>query len=169
LFNQHKFQILIIPKKMRQHVSFSITMLEGSINLYSPTLRDITPCSPLKVNRRFRGTRQLFFNELRFVISQKIVPFLTTAKLMSVCMTDPNKISHQSTVVWFQRKREISLFPKAPRPNVRPTQTPIRVGGSQARFSGLKLPEREVDQSFLRMRRPIFLPLPIRLHAVTLN
>jgi hypothetical protein len=61
----------------------------------------ITPCSPLKVNRRFGGTyrlhlqsrrtrwkryspkRRMTFNGLHGVISQKIVFFITTAERTS--------------------------------------------------------------------------------------
>jgi hypothetical protein len=65
--------------KIRHHVSFYIATPERGINLYSSTFLHITPCSTLKANRYFGGTRQLTFNELDFVISQKIVFFLTTA------------------------------------------------------------------------------------------
>jgi hypothetical protein len=47
----------------------------------STILWDITPCSPLIVNRRFRGTYHLHLflqNGLHGVISQKMELFMTT-------------------------------------------------------------------------------------------
>jgi hypothetical protein len=51
----------------------------------STIIWDMMPCSPLKVNRRLRGTYchylqgRLTFDGLHSIISQKIVLFVTTA------------------------------------------------------------------------------------------
>jgi hypothetical protein len=58
-FYQHssdKF-IIILPALLHGCETWSITLREEQIlKLKSATFWDITPCSPLKINRRFRGT-----------------------------------------------------------------------------------------------------------------
>jgi hypothetical protein len=52
------------------------------MEMESIIFRDITPCSPLRINRHFGGDmflRNVGLNGLHGVISQKMVLFITTA------------------------------------------------------------------------------------------
>jgi hypothetical protein len=48
--------------------------------------------------------------------------------ILVLCMTAPNKISRNGTVVWIQTKNEV-LFPQYSQTNIRPTGSAIRVSG----------------------------------------